>query len=300
MPLPPTFPPLSSLDVFVSAVRLGSVSRAAAAHGISQPTASARIQNLERQLGIRLLNRGTGGSTPTQGGYLVAEWASTILEDSNNLMAGLEALRTKSEDKLRLAASLTIAEYLLPGWLAHFQTRHPGASAALEVTNSSKVIESVENGNVDLGFIESPGSAHGLDSIEVGCDELVLVVASTHPLAKRKNPLPCSDLKKVNLILREPGSGTRESLEAALEECNSSIPQPLLELGSNSAIKAAILDGAGAAVLSKLAVEIEIRDGRLSMVPLKGPMLKRHLRAIWLANNPLSELASSLLAQIKL
>lgn len=300
MPLPPTFPPLSALDVFVSVVRLGSVSRAAAAHGISQPTASARIQNLERQLGIRLLNRGTGGSTPTQGGYLVAEWSSTILENSNHLMAGLEALRTQASDKLRLAASLTIAEYLLPGWLAHFHSRHPNASAALEVTNSSRVIESVENGHVDLGFIESPGSAHGLDSIQVGSDELVLVVSSTHPLAKRKNPLPCSDLKKINLILRETGSGTRESLETALGEYGSTISQPLLELGSNSAIKAAVLDGAGAAVLSKLAVETEIKDGRLAMVKLNGPILKRHLRAIWLANTPLPELASSLLAQIKL
>src|ERR1700744_3830454 len=95
MPLPPSFPDLVSLDLFASVVDLGSVSRAAAAHGISQPSASARIAGLEQRLGIDLLHRAPGGSVPTEAGALVADWVGQLLSAAGDLEAALQALRAK-------------------------------------------------------------------------------------------------------------------------------------------------------------------------------------------------------------
>ena len=135
MPLPPTFPELASLDLFVSVVELGSVSRAAEAHGITQPSASSRIKHLERQLELRLLDRGPGGSVPTDAGVVVAGWAEGILRAAHQLSAGLSAFQAEQTGRLRIAASFTIAEYLLPQWLDRFSRAHPRDSIALEVAN---------------------------------------------------------------------------------------------------------------------------------------------------------------------
>ena len=178
MPLPASFPELASLDLFVSVVELGSVSRAAAAHGVSQPSASSRIKHLERQLGMRLLDRGPSGSLPTDAGVVVAGWAETILRAAHELEAGLSAFQAAQAGRLRIVASFTIAEYLLPQWLDRFSRDHPRDSIALEVANSTTVIDRLRHGAADLGFIETPSELDGLDEAIVGNDELVTVVAT--------------------------------------------------------------------------------------------------------------------------
>ncbi|MHB8293864.1 MAG: LysR substrate-binding domain-containing protein [Acidimicrobiales bacterium] len=298
-PLPVTFPTLSALDLFLSVVQLGSVSRASVLHGIAQPSASARIRHLERQLGLKLLERGPSGSAATPAGRWVAEWATTILDDAAHLAASLDALRAQAVGRLRIAASLTVAEQLLPGWIAAFQSRHPKASASLEVVNSAHVIEQLEHGLADLGFIESPGSPAGLCSAVIAEDELVLVVSPSHPLARRRLPLPLGALSGMALIVRERGSGTREALERAFADRGMGVPHTLLELGSNSAVKAAVLGGAGAAALSSLAVANELTEHRLIAVRLDGMTIQRQLRAVWTAGHALPELATAFLAEAK-
>ena len=105
MPLPSSFPELASLDLFVSVIELGSVSRAAEAHGITQPSASSRIKHLERQVGLRLLERGPSGSRPTGAGVVVAGWADGILRAAHELDAGLSAFQAAQAGRLRIAAS---------------------------------------------------------------------------------------------------------------------------------------------------------------------------------------------------
>ena len=173
MPLPASFPELASLDLFVSVIELGSVSRAAEAHGIAQPSASSRIKHLERQLGMQLLDRGPGGSTPTDAGVVVAGWADTILRAAHELEVGLSAFRAEQTGRLRISASFTIAEYLLPQWLDRFSRDHPRDSVALEVANSTTVIDRLRHGAADLGFIETPSELTGLNEQIVGHDELV-------------------------------------------------------------------------------------------------------------------------------
>lgn len=297
VPLGPSFPELASLDLFVSVVELGSVSRAAAAHGVAQPSASSRLRHLERQLGMKLLERSPSGSVPTDAGVVVAGWAEAILRSAHELKAGLEAFQAEQAGRLRVVASFTIAEYLLPQWLGRFAREHPGDSVALEVANSTSVIERLRGGNADLGFIETTSEVEGLDEQLVANDELVAVVAPGHPWAKRK-AVPVEALAATPLVMREAGSGTREALEAALSAIDLGPPTAILELGSTSAVRSAVIDGNSPTVISRLAVADELAAGSLVEIAVEGLVIERSLRAVWSQRHPLPPLAAQLLESL--
>ena len=297
MPLGPAFPELASLDLFVSVVELGSVSRAAKAHGIAQPSASSRLKHLERQLGLQLLTRSPSGSVPTDAGVVVAGWAEAILRSAHQLKAGLEAFQAEQSGRLRVTASFTIAEYLLPQWLGRFAREHPGDSVALEVANSTSVIQRLHDGSADLGFIETTSSVTDLDEQVVGTDELIAVVARTHPWARR-GTVPVEALAATPLVTREAGSGTREAFEAALADLDLGPPTAVLELGSTSAVRSAVIDGNSPTVISRLAVADELANGSLVEIAVTDLSISRVLRAVWPKHQPLPPLAAQLLASL--
>lgn len=280
MSLPADAPNVASLDLFVSVVHLGSLSAAAVAHGISQPSASARIRQLERQLKVELLTRGPNGSTPTAAGALVAEWAQQVLDSLDSLLTSTSALRSAGTS-VRVAASYTIAEHLLPRWLGSFRRTHPDIAVELEVLNSAAVLERIHRGGVQLGFIENPSPIDGLHAQTVAHDELVVVVDPDHPWARRRRPLTAAQLAGTALVSREEGSGTRDSLTTALATAGLEPVAPALVLASTSAVRAAVESGAGPAVLSWLTVADSIANGRLVQVGLDGLDLHRDLRAVW-------------------
>lgn len=294
MPLGPAFPELASLDLFVSVVELGSVSRAAKAHGIAQPSASSRLKHLERQLGLQLLTRSPSGSVPTDAGVVVAGWAEGILRSAHQLKAGLEAFQAEQSGRLRVTASFTIAEYLLPHWLGRFARQHPGDSVALEVANSTSVIERLRAGSADLGFIETTSSVADLDEQVVGTDELIAVVGRGHPWARRAT-VPVEALAATPLVTRESGSGTREAFEAALADLDLGPPTAVLELGSTSAVRSAVINGNSPTVISRLAVADELANGSLVEIAVTDLRISRALRAVWPKNHPLPPLAAQLL-----
>ncbi|WP_031075581.1 LysR family transcriptional regulator [Streptomyces sp. NRRL WC-3742] len=281
MALSPHVPELGALELLLAVARLGSVGRAATELGVSQPTASARIKGMERQIGVPLLDRSPRGSTPTEAGRLVVEWARQVVEAAQALDAGIDALRGRRDAKLRVVASLTVAEYLVPGWLLALAEVSPGTAVTLRTANSARVAEHVLAGNADLGFIESPTVPAGLAGTVVAADSLVVVVAPGHPWARRRTPLTGPELAATPLVLREPGSGTREVLEAALAPYGGAA-LPRMELASTTALKAAAMTGAGPVCLSELVVSEELATRRLVAVPLAdGLDLRRPLRAVW-------------------
>ena len=154
MPLPPRVSDLTGFDLLLSVARLGSLGRAAAEHGISQPAASARMRQLEGRLGLALIDRSPRGSTLTQAGALVADWAQAVADAAATLDAGVAALRRERESRLRVAASMTVAEYLLPTWLTALRAAGSGAAVALSAVNSAEVAEAVLTGAADIGFVE--------------------------------------------------------------------------------------------------------------------------------------------------
>ena len=255
----------------------GSIGSAATVLDISQPSASKRLRQLERSLGVALLERGARGSVLTEQGRTVTDWARAVLAAAETLVVGTQAMRSTESVRLSTAASQTIAEYLFPHWLATLSSRDAHLSVRLQVANSSAVIERVRAHEVQLGFIESPTVPRDLASRVVATDRLVVVVSPDHPWARKRNPISAHDLAGIRLVLREAGSGTRATLEKAL----GGTPTNFLELDSNSAVKVIVAGGTGVAVLSTLAVAAELADGRLVEVPTNDLDLRRSLRAVW-------------------
>ncbi|MEV5710590.1 LysR family transcriptional regulator [Actinoallomurus sp. NPDC052274] len=286
-------PELEALELLVAVAETGSLGQAAARMGISQPSASARMRTLERRLGVRLLVRSTSGSRLTSAGSVVTDWARAVLVQANALVEGVAALRSRQPDRLRVSASLTIAEHLVPGWLVALREAAPGVHVELNVTNSTHVIERVRADETDVGFIEGRGAPRDLHSRAVGRDRLVVVVAPGHPWTRRRRPLRPVELAATPLLLREAGSGTRETFEAALAPYGGPAA-PALELGATAPLRAAAIAGTAPAVLSALVVADEIAAGRLVEVPSE-LRLERVLRAVWPRARELPEPALHLL-----
>jgi DNA-binding transcriptional LysR family regulator len=292
--LPSSAPDLTALELLDSVAELGSLGRAAARHGMSQPAVSQRMAQLERHLGVRLLRRSPTGTTLTPAGERVAALARRVLTEAQALMSGVAALAAEEGSHLRVAASLTIAEHLLPGWLSALHRESPDVILAVEVTNSSRVLTRVGDGDVDVGFVEGdqPHPA-GMTAVVVRSDHLVVVVDPGHPWARRATAVSGAELATADLIVREPGSGTRQVLDHALTAWGGSHSR--LELGSTSAILAAARRGEGPAVLSALAVADDVDAGRLVPVRTEGIDLSRTLRAVWPSGRPVAPLARRLL-----
>jgi len=269
-------------DLLLSVARLGSLGLAAAEHGISQPAASTRIRRLERQLGIPLIERSPRGSHLTRDGKLVAEWAQAAIDAAAALDAGVTSLQTRSDAVLRVAASMTVAEYLLPGWLTVLRARNPETAVALTAGNSAEVAAAVLGGRADLGFVEGPDLPPGLASRQVGADRLTVVVPAGHRWERRRSGITAAELAATPMVAREPGSGTRRYLEEALRARTDldRVP-PVAELSSTTAIKSAVVAGIGPAVLSSLAVAPELTAGTLRAVKVIDLDLSRRLLAIW-------------------
>ena len=282
MPLPARVSDLTGFDLLLSVARTGSIGRAATEHGVSQPAASARMRLLEGQLGLALIERSPRGSKLTPAGALVAGWAQAAVDAAESLDAGLTALRRERDSRLRIAASMTVAEYLLPSWLTALRAVDPGAIVALSAVNSAEVAQAVLADTADIGFVEAPGVPGGLHAEPVGRDSLTLVVAPAHPWTRRRAGVPAAELARTALVSREAGSGTRGYLEEALRaQAGLAWVPPAAELSSTTAIKAAVAAGAGPAVLSSLAVAAELAAGTLRAVPVTGVDLTRTLRAVW-------------------
>jgi DNA-binding transcriptional LysR family regulator len=295
MPLPEPYPDLASLDLLVSVGERGSIRAAALAHNVTQPAASMRLRALERLLQIPLLERARTGTRLTPAGIATVEWAAVVLGDMRTLLAGTSALRADRTSQLRLAASLTVAEYLVPRWLHLLAAQAPCTRVSLEMGNTTHVADLVGEGSVDLGFIEGSRPPGRLRSKELLTDELVIVVPATHPWSRRRRPVSAGELAKTPLVLREPGSGTREVLTDALGLYDLGVTAAM-ELGSTTAIKAAVMSGVGPAVISGLAVRVELTEGQLVAVASEGLSLRRVIRAIWAPSRPPSVTAGLLLS----
>ncbi|MDT9684125.1 LysR family transcriptional regulator [Streptomyces sp. TRM76323] len=273
-------PDLGALELLLAVARHGSLGRAAREVGITQPAASGRIRSMERQLGVALVDRSPRGSRLTAAGALVTDWARRVVEAAEAFDAGAQALRDRRDSRLRVAASMTIAEYLLPGWLIALRAERPDTAVSLQAGNSAAVAALLLAGDADLGYVEGLAVPEGLEGVVVARDRLVVVAAPSHRWARRRAPVTPAELAGTPLVLREYGSGTRQVLDSALA-AHGGLAAPLMELASTTAVKAAAVSGAGPAVLSELAVTEELASRRLAEVPVEGADLRRALRAVW-------------------
>lgn len=276
------------LRVLVAVADHGSMGAAARALGMAQPNVSRSVARAERLWHIRLVDRAPRGSTLTPHGKLAGEAAREVLAAHERFEREIARLGRATQERVTVAASVTVAEYLAPAWLSRFRHSHPETELQLMVCNSSEVLRRTHSGVADIGFIEGPEDLAGLRETVVAHDELVVVVAPSHPWAGRARPLSAAEIAAAPLVMREAGSGTRATLEAALAE-HSNVPPvaPAMELSSNAAVIGAVRSGVGPAVLSGLTVADQVASGQLVAVPVLGHPLRRRLRAVWKPPLPL-------------
>ncbi|MDM7991501.1 LysR family transcriptional regulator [Arthrobacter sp. zg-Y877] len=288
------WPNLQVLDLFVAVVDEGSVGAGARKVGMAQPNASRAIAELEAEVKTPLLERSPRGSAPTATGLLLADSARELLEAARRFTEVVHTRGGSEPLELRLGASNTIAETLLPVWLAELKRRLPEARVDVQVQNSAQVIQEVQQGTLPLGFVETPNLPAQLNAQVVREDELVVVVPPTHEWANRSGRISLQELAETPLVVREPGSGTRKALQEALSGCD--VVEPAQVLGSNAAVRVAVEAGAGPAVLSELAVRNQLASGELLRVPVEGEGITRPLTAIWSGPRRLTGVAAELVA----
>lgn len=290
--MPPELPHLPTLELFLAVVDEGGLAAGARRLGVHQPNASRMIARLEREAGTPLLERHPRGSRPTSAGLLLAAHAREVVEAAEGFATWLAHERQDAARELALGASMTIAEHLLPAWLAELRRLDPDLRVTPTVANSTQVLAALREGAVSLGFIEGPqvpGWAHAMTIAE---DELVLVVAPSHPWAARTE-VPAAELAATALVVREGGSGTREALEQVMP--GAAATAPVQELASNAAVRVAVAAGAGPAVLSRLAVQGQLATGELVAMPVAGASLRRRFSVVWTGPRRLGGPAAALL-----
>jgi DNA-binding transcriptional LysR family regulator len=283
---------LGALRALREVGRQGSIAAAAAVLGVSQQALSARMRSLERSMDITLLARTAAGSHLTEQGRLVVGWAEDVLDAADRLEAGLRSIRSGVSHRLTIAASQTIAEHLVPHWLVELRSvelagagqpaGYPPTVVELTVRNSTGVIELVRDSRAAVGFIETPHLPAGLVTTPLRHDEMLVVAAPTHPWARRRHPLSLAEIAATPLVMREAGSGTRDTLTDHLAAQDPPLrPRVAMELGTSAAVRSAIAAGVGPGVLSRLAVRDDLVLGRLVAVEVAGPPLTRQLTAVW-------------------
>ena len=185
MTLSPRVPDLAALDVMVSVARLGSMSAAGRELGLSQQAVSARVRAAERDVGLRVFERTSSGVALTPEGVAVLEWAQNVLVAAEKFATGVRSLLREERANLTVAASMTVAEHLVPGWIVRMRTSHPDVHILMRLMNSAEVAQQVLDGRADIGFIEGPDIPSGLGVRVVATDELVVVTGPEHEWARR-------------------------------------------------------------------------------------------------------------------
>jgi DNA-binding transcriptional LysR family regulator len=263
------------LQVFRAVAKHLSFTKAADALFMTQPAVTFQVKQLEEHLNSRLFDRTHNGITLTPAGLVALEYAERILALSAELEARLKDTSGQLAGPLLIGASMTIGEYLLPQAIGEFKVRHPGVVPTLFVGNSEIVQERVAERTLDLGFIEGDSHLGSLRS-EICCeDELQVVCAPSHPVAREPFAQPAS-LMQHPYVGREAGSGTRAVIDHYLQrhgvapDCLNAV----VELGSPEALKGLVATGLGFAIMSRVIVAKELQLGQLVQVPLKPPLIR--------------------------
>jgi DNA-binding transcriptional LysR family regulator len=270
---------LRQLQIFDAIAGCGSTTAAARQLSLSQSATSAALKELETGVGTPLFDRVGRRLLLNDAGRSLWPEARGLLERAQAMEDGLRGGAMPVE--LRLAASTTTGNYLLPPLMAAFRRRQPGVRFALRIGNTAEVAQAVAQFECDLGFIEGPCHQRELIVQHWLDDELLIVAAPTHPLAQASHEarLGVRQLRQAPWLLREPGSGTREAVEQALLPHTQTLTEDLV-LGSPEAIKNAVVHGLGISCLSRAVVGDALRDGRLVELPTTLPRLTRQLSLV--------------------
>ncbi len=288
---------LRALEVFCRIVELRSFSRAAEAVRLTQPTVSGHIKGLEAELGIRLLDRAGRGVRATRAGEILHAYARRILALREEARQAIGEHKGGLTGHLALGASSIPGAYVLPPVLLAFKRDHPDVSLALHVAGSRDIVRGVIEGAYEVGAVGARFEEGRVAYAPLAEDQLVLAVPAGHPWAARGS-VRAAELLDQPFVMRERGSGTRKAAEEAFvaHGLEPGRLRAVLELSSNEAVRQAVKAGAGVAVLSRRAIQDDIRCGLVAAVRLRGITLVRQFYLVTHKSRSRSPLGAAFLA----
>jgi DNA-binding transcriptional LysR family regulator len=256
---------LHLLRLFATVVQTGSFSRAADVLHISQPAISKGVRDFELQVGCRLLDRTSKGVRPTREGQALVQHAAVLFAAERAAEDELLSLRNLNSGSLRIGASTTIATYMIAEYLGIFHRKYPGIDLHLVSANTRDIADLMLAHDIEIALVEGPIEHNDLASTAWRTDVMNLIVGPEHRFATAIGPIEPVEINEEILIVREPGSGTREVVAQALSDRGIE-PRRTLEIGSTEAIKQAVAAGIGVSIVSEATVEDQVKLGRLKII----------------------------------
>jgi len=280
---------LRQLELFVAVVETGSFSRGGELLSLTQSTVSQHIAALEEEFGTRLLDRISKGVVLTAGGKVFLHQARMILAEVDQLQQAMNRFHGIEHASLALGASNIPANYLVPRLLPLLQARHPGISLTVRMADTQQILDDIRCQRVELGLVGGRAEDDIYSYTPIMSDELILIAGTDHPL-RQVGKINLAQVFELGLVVREPGSGTWQSLNNALLKagCDPQELHVLARLGSNEAVRRTVAAGYGCAFVSDLSARESLQRGELYRVEVDG---LRIVRQLWLAE--MSERTSS-------
>jgi len=284
---------LRQLQVFEAIVRLGSFTRAADELFVTQSTVSMQTKKLADALGVPLFENIGRQVRPTEAGVALYKSCREIFEILANVEMTVADLKGIKRGRLRLGV-ITTAKYFAPEVLGEFCKLYPGIEVALKVSNRDRIIERISANEDDLYIMgQAPSDQFNVEARAFAPNPLVMLAPRDHPLVGKKN-IPLARIAEEPVILREPGSGTRDMTLTVFEHAGLR-PRVRMELGSNEAIKHAVVGGLGLSVLSLHTLTLEGMDGPLAILDVEGFPIMREWYLVYPKGKELSRVAQAFL-----
>ncbi|HEX8961249.1 MAG TPA: selenium metabolism-associated LysR family transcriptional regulator [Geobacteraceae bacterium] len=285
---------LKQLEIFLAVAETGSFSRGAEATFITQSTVSQHISSLESDFGVKLLDRTGKGALLTEGGKVLFQHARQVIADVQAINQAMRRFKGVEDVELRIGGSNIPANYMIPELLPVLIERFPALRLILIQGDSRDILDKLAREEVELGVVGSRFDEEGFEFTPLGRDEICLVVSRSHPWRGRKS-VELAELAEAPLVLREPGSGTGKTVADALAKAGISIRELKVTayLGSNEAVKNAVMSGLGVSFVSELSVKGELEREALAIVPVKGLRISRHFYLASRAGRELSPAAKA-------
>jgi len=280
---------LHQLATFQVVAKHCSYVRAAEELHFSQPAVSAQIRQLEETLGVKLFEQIGRRTHLTQAGDELYHYSQKIFAVIDEALETMEELRGPDHGRLRVGADTTVGTYVIPGLLGKFHQSYPEVEISLDVVNRAALVERIMSNEIDIAIVGRVPDDVPVVIEPFAPNELVLVASPYHRLAGRAN-VPLSELTKEHFLMREVGSGTRAALELVLQEAE--VPLHVsMHMGNNSAIKQGVAAGLGIALISRVALDMELETNRLVILNVEGFPIMRQWRIVHLKDKHLSATA---------
>jgi len=285
---------LGQLEAFVESHRRGSITRAAEALDLTQPTLTARLRGLERELGTPLLVRGRRGVTLTAAGRRFLPRAVAALEAVRRGVADTRSSREARGGFLTLGLASDLALYLAPAALARFARSHPDVEVTVRSGRSRAVAEALRADEIEIALVSQLIVLPEIASRPLFTEDVPVVVGRAHPFAKRAR-VAIEDLAMAGLVIRDPAAHLHTLTLGFFAQANTA-PRILMELDNTEACKRVVVAGLGAALLPEMAIRDELRRGELIVLRVENlPTPQRTIHALWRAGGEPSATASALL-----